>query len=406
MSYNVEKIRKDFPILHQLVHKRPLVYLDNAATSQKPKTVIDAITYYYQTDNANVHRGVHQLSERATRDYENARGVIKRFINARDTKEVIFVRGTTEGINLIASSYGRRHIKQGDEIIISVMEHHSNIVPWQLLCEETGAVLKVVPVNDAGEFIMSEYDKLLSSKTKLVSVVHISNALGTINPVKEIIEKAHKVGALAHIDGAQAAPHLKIDVQELDCDFYTFSSHKVYGPTGVGALYGKEKHLDAMPPYQGGGDMISSVSFDKTLFNILPYKFEAGTPHIAGAIGFAKALEYITEVGLENIARHEHELLEYATDEITKIQDITLIGTAKKKAGVLSFTISNIHPHDIGTILDREGVAIRTGHHCAQPLMNHFDIPATARASFGLYNTMEEVDAFVQAVRKVHEVFK
>jgi len=406
VSYNIEKIRKDFPILHQQVHKRPLVYLDNAATSQKPQCVIDSMSKYYQHDNANVHRGVHDLSERATRDYENARIVIKKFINARDTKEVIFVRGTTEGINLVASTYGRRNIKRGDEIIISVMEHHSNIVPWQMLCEETGAVLKVVPVNAAGEFSMSDYEKLLNPKVKFVSVVHISNALGTINPVQEIIEKAHKLNIPVHIDGAQAAPHLQIDVQVLDCEFYTISSHKAYGPTGVGVLYGKENLLEQMPPYQGGGDMISTVSFDKTLYNILPYKFEAGTPNIAGVIGFAKALEYITEIGLENIARHENELLEYATREISKISDVRLIGTAQKKASVLSFMIKDIHPHDIGTILDREGVAIRTGHHCAQPLMLHFEVPATARASFGMYNTMAEVDTFIRAVRKVQEVFK
>ena len=403
--YDVEKIRRDFPILQQKIHGKPLVYLDNAATTQKPQSVIDALVNYYCEDNSNVHRGVHLLSERATAAYENSRSVVQHFINAAEPSEIIFVRGTTEAINLVAQTYGRRHVGPGDEVIISALEHHSNIVPWQMLCEEKGARLRVVPINDRGELILEEYEKFLGPKTKLVSVSHISNALGTLNPLRQIIASAHRYNVPVLIDGAQAVPRIPVDVRDLDCDFYAFSSHKLYGPTGLGILYGKAKLLDAMPPYQGGGDMISSVTFEKTTYNKLPHKFEAGTPHVAGAIGLAAAIEYVSRLGMENIATYEHDLLTYATDVVSQIPGIRLIGTAREKAGVLSFVLDPIHPHDIGTILDQEGIAIRTGHHCAQPVMQRFGVPATARASLGLYNTRAEVDALAAGLQKVKEVF-
>ena len=398
--------REDFPILRQTVHGKPLVYLDNAATSQKPKSVLDALNKYYTSENANIHRGVHQLSEIATREYENARHKIQKFLGASEAREIIFVRGATEGINLVAQTYGRRNIRKDDEIIISAMEHHSNIVPWQMLCEETGAILKIVPMNDAGELLMEDFEKLLSPRTKLVAISHLSNALGTINPIAAIIERAHFYNAVVLVDGAQAAPHIKVDVKSLDCDFYVVSGHKLYGPTGIGVLYGKAKLLEAMPPYQGGGDMIASVTFAKTTYNVLPYKFEAGTPHIAGVIGLGAAIDYLNSIGLDEIAQQENRLLEYATGELSKILGIRLIGTAKNKASVLSFVLEGIHPHDIGTILDQEGIAIRTGHHCAQPVMERFGIPASARASFAFYNTTEEVDLLVQGIQKVKEVFR
>ncbi|HZM85857.1 MAG TPA: cysteine desulfurase [Blastocatellia bacterium] len=405
LSLDPETVRGDFPILKQTVYGKPLVYLDNAATSQKPQAVIDAMANYYSMDNSNIHRGVHLLSERATKAYEETREKVRRFINAAETKEIIFTRGTTEAINLVANSYGRANVKTGDEVLISAMEHHSNIVPWQILCDEKGARLRVAPINDDGELILEEFEKLVSEKTKLVSVVHVSNALGTINPIRAIVEIAHRHGARVLIDGAQAAPHVKLDVQELDCDFYAFSGHKVYGPTGIGVLYGKADLLDAMPPYQGGGDMIASVTFEKTTYNTLPYKFEAGTPNIAGTIGLGAAIDYVDQVGIERIARHEHELLEYGTQALSGIAGLRLIGTANDKAGVLSFVLDSVHPHDVGTILDREGIAIRTGHHCAMPLMARFGIPATARASLAFYNTRDEIDKLVEGIHKVKEVF-
>ncbi len=402
---DVERIRQDFPILHQEVNGKPLIYLDNAATSQKPVQVIEALDKYYQQDNANIHRGVHTLSERATADYEQARGKVRDFINANSEKEIIFVRGATEGINLIAQSYGRTNLKASDEIIISEMEHHSNIVPWQLLCEQTGAILKIIPINDDGELILEEYEKLLSPQTKIVSVVHISNALGTINPVQTIIDLAHEHHAVVIIDGAQATPHTAVDVQALNCDFYVFSGHKLFGPTGIGVLYGKTALLEAMPPWQGGGDMIKMVSFEKTMYADLPYKFEAGTPHIAGVIGLGAAIDYVNSVGLDAIAAYEHELLEYATEKTLEVKGLRLIGTAEQKASILSFVMDSVHPHDIGTILDHEGIAIRTGHHCAMPVMTHFNVPATARASFAFYNTFTEIDVLIQALEKARKVF-
>jgi cysteine desulfurase / selenocysteine lyase len=403
--FNVEVIRRDFPILAQQVHGHPLVYLDNAATSQKPRAVIDAVSRYYEHDNANIHRGVHFLSEHATGEHEAARRTVQQFINAADTHEIIFVRGATEGINLVAQTYGRKHVGAGDEILVSAMEHHSNIVPWQMLCDEKGATLRVIPVNDRGEILLDDLRKLLSPKVKLLAVTHVSNALGTIVPLRQIVEIAHAAGVPVLVDGAQAVPHIKVDVQELDCDFYAFSGHKVYGPTGIGVLYGKSELLSMMPPYQGGGDMIRSVTFEKTTYNALPYKFEAGTPDIAGAIGLGKAIEYVNQLGIENIAAHEHDLLTYATESLLAVPGIRLIGTASDKAAVISFVMDEIHPHDIGTILDREGIAIRTGHHCAQPVMQRFGVPATARASFALYNTRQEVDALVAGIKKVQEVF-
>jgi len=404
-TFPVEEVRRDFPILHQQVYGHPLVYLDNAATSQKPRAVIDAISHYYERGNANIHRGVHFLSEHATEEHEAARRTVQAFLNAPDKREIIFVRSATEGINLVAQTYGRKHVGAGDEVLITAMEHHSNIVPWQMLCEEKDAKLRVVPINDRGELMMDELPKLLGPRTKLLAVTHVSNALGTINPLRKIIEIAHSHGVPVVVDGAQAVPHVMVDVQELDCDFYVFSGHKVYGPTGIGVLYGKRALLEAMPPYQGGGDMIRSVTFEKTLYNDVPYKFEAGTPNIAGAIGLGAAIEYVNHLGIDNIAAHEHDLLVYATEALSAIPDIRLIGTAAQKAAVISFVIEGIHPHDIGTILDRSGIAIRTGHHCAQPVMLRFRIPATARASFAMYNTRGEVDALVEGIQKVKEVF-
>jgi cysteine desulfurase/selenocysteine lyase len=404
-SFDVEKVRQDFPILHQLVHGKPLVYLDNAATTQKPQTVLDTLARYYAHDNANIHRGVHELSQRATREYEEARGKIQRFLNAADSREIIFTRNATEGINLVAQTYGRKNIRAGDEIIISAMEHHANIVPWQMLCEEKGAILRVIPINDDGELLLDEYAKLLGPRTRFVSITQMSNALGTVNPVRQIIEMAHRRNVPVLIDGAQAAYHIKVDVQALDCDFYVFSGHKLYGPTGIGVLYGKTELLDAMPPYQGGGDMIRSVTFEKTLYNDLPYKFEAGTPHIAGGIGLGAAIDYMESLGMQNLAAHEQALLAYGTQALLEVPGLRLIGTAREKASILSFVLGDIHPHDVGTILDREGIAVRTGHHCAQPVMQRFCIPATARASLACYNTREELDALVRALHKVREVF-
>jgi len=404
-GFDVEKVREDFPVLKQTIHAKPLVYLDSAATAQKPFVVIDAIRKFHEVDCANIHRGVHELSQRSTAAYEETRGKAKRFLNARSRSEVIFVRGTTEGINLVASTWGRQNVSKGDEIIISALEHHSNIVPWQMLCEEMDATLRVIPMNDRGELILEEYEKLLGPRTRLVAVGHVSNALGTINPVRAIIDMAHRVGALALIDGAQAAPHMKIDVGLLDADFYTFSGHKVFGPTGIGVLYGKAKLLDAMPPYQGGGDMIRTVTFEKTTYNEVPYKFEAGTPNIAGGIGMGAALDYVTNLGLDRIAAYEHELLVYGTQLLSRIPGLRMIGTAREKAAVLSFVIDGIHPHDIGTVLDRMGIAVRTGHHCAQPVMDWFRIPATTRASLAFYNTTSELDALADGLRKVKEVF-
>jgi len=404
-SLDVTAIRKDFPILAQQVHGKPLIYLDNAATSQKPKCVIEALTHFYLTDNANIHRGVHQLSERSTQSYEAARGKVQRFLNATNAREIIFVRGATEGINLVAQTYGRTHVGAGDEIVISAMEHHSNIVPWQMLCEEKGAVLRVIPINDRGEVEFDQFEKLLNRRTRLVAVSHVSNALGTINPVREIVNTAHGWNVPVLIDGAQAVPHMKVDVRNLDCDFYVFSGHKVFGPTGIGVLYGKEQLLEGMPPWQGGGDMIRSVTFEKTTYNELPYKFEAGTPDIAGVIGLGAAIDYLDEIGMDAIAAHEHDLLAYGTRALESISGLRLIGMAREKAGVLSFIIDGVHPHDAGTMLDLEGVAVRTGHHCAQPVMDRFGVSATTRASLAFYNTREDIDALVAGIQKVKEVF-
>ena len=401
----VHKIRQDFPILKQLAYGKPLVYLDNAATSQKPQVVIDALMAYYEADNSNIHRGVHLLSERATHQYEEAREKVRRFINAAERREIIFVRGTTEALNLVAQSFGRVNVNAGDEVLITALEHHSNIVPWQILCNEKNARLRVAPINDDGEVLLDKFADLINERTKLVSIAHVSNALGTINPAREMVGLAHRRNVPVMIDGAQAAPHTRIDVQDLDCDFYSFSGHKVYGPTGIGVLYGKARLLEAMPPYQGGGDMIASVSFDKTTYNTLPYKFEAGTPNIAGTIGLGAAIDYVSEIGLDNIARYEHDLLSYGTELLSQIPGLRLIGTAKKKAGVLSFVLKGVHPHDVGTVLDREGIAVRTGHHCAMPLMERFGVPATARASLAVYNTREEIDTLVAGIQKVKEVF-
>src|SRR5215469_2662783 len=403
-AFDVKKVRADFPVLHQKVHGKPLVYLDNAATTQKPLAVIEAIEHYYRHDNSNIHRGVHALSERATEHYEKTRTAVQRFLNAADSREIIFTRGTTEAINLVAQTYGRKHVGSGDEVLITAMEHHSNIVPWQILCEEKGATLRVAPINDRGELQLEEFEKLLGAKTRFVAVSHLSNALGTINPLREMIRMAHARNVPVLVDGAQAAPRMKVDVQALGCDFYAISGHKMYAPTGIGVLYGKAALLEAMPPYQGGGDMIASVRFEKTIYNRLPYKFEAGTPNIADTIALGAAIDYLERLGLDRIERHEHDLLAYATKAVEKIPGLTIVGTAKHKAGVLSFTMDNIHPHDIGTILDREGIAVRTGHHCAQPVMQRFGIPATVRASFGLYNTRQEVDALVAGIHTVREV--
>lgn len=404
-KYDVKRIREDFPILKKKVHDKNLVYLDNAATTQKPTYVINKVNKYYTTMNANIHRGVHALSQEATEAFESARIQIKQFINALGKNQVIFTRGTTEAINLVASSYGRTYIKEGDEIIISHMEHHSNIVPWQLLCKEKNAKLSVIPINNDGELIYEEFEKMVSEKTKFISIVYVSNSLGTINPIKDMIRYAHQFNIPVLVDAAQAVNHLKVDVLDLDCDFLAFSGHKIYGPTGTGVLYGKVELLEAMPPYQGGGDMISKVTFEETTFNELPHKFEAGTPDIAGAIGLGAAIEYVNKIGIENIKAHEHNLLEYATKQITDVPGLRIIGTAKEKTSVLSFVLENIHPHDIGTFLDFEGVAIRTGHHCTQPLMQRYGIPATSRASFAMYNTKEEVDVLVTGLKKIVEVF-
>ncbi len=404
-SIDVESIRRDFPILESKIKGNPLIYLDNAATTQKPKVVIERMNEYYFAQNSNVHRGVHTLSEIATNAYEDAREKIKTLINAADSKEIIFTRGTTESINLVANSYGRMVVKEGDEIIISIMEHHSNIVPWQILAEEKKAKLRIIPINDNGELLIDEFEKLLNEKTKFVSVVHISNSLGTINPIKKIIDISHNHGVPILIDGAQGIMHTAVDVQELDCDFYVFSGHKLYGPTGIGVLYGKSNLLNTMPPYQGGGDMIRSVTFEKTTYNDIPNKFEAGTPNIAGAVGLGTAIGYILKIGINNIAEYENELLKYATDVLSSIKELKIIGTAKEKASIISFVLENIHPHDIGTVLDYEGIAIRTGHHCTQPLMHRFNVPATARASLAFYNTKSEIDAISEGIKKVIKVF-
>ncbi|MEY3283761.1 MAG: SufS family cysteine desulfurase [Acidobacteriota bacterium] len=405
-TFDVERIRRDFPILTTQVKGRPLVYLDSAATAQRPQVVIDAVNRFYTEQNANVHRGVHYLSEVATREFDGARVKVQHFLNAAESHEIILTHGVTESINLVANSYGSKFIGAGDEILLTMMEHHSNIVPWQLLAERTGAKVRVIPINERGEVLLEEYEKMLNPRVKIVGVVHISNALGTINPVKQMIELAHRHGIPVLVDGAQATPHLKVDVQELDCDFYAFSGHKLCGPTGVGVLYGKTSWLEAMPPFLGGGDMILSVSFEKTTFNSLPYKFEAGTPDIAGVIGLGAAIDYLHRTRLDRIAAYEKELLDYATEQVGALSGIKLIGTAAEKAGVLSFVIDEIHPHDIGTILDQEGVAIRAGHHCAQPALKFFGVPATARASFAFYNTRAEVDALVAAIDKVKQVFE
>jgi len=401
----IEKIRADFPILKEKIRNKPLVYLDNAATCQKPQVVIDSISHLYMHEYANVHRGVHTLSVKATDRYEGAREKVKKFINANSTKEIIFVKGTTEAINLIAQTFGKANIQQGDEIIITAMEHHSNIVPWQMLCEETGAVLKVAPINLQGELIYNEFENLISENTKLISVAHMSNALGTINPVKQIIAAAKAKNIPVLLDGAQAIPHMSVDVQALDCDFYVFSGHKLYAPSGIGVLYGKQALLEAMPPYQGGGDMIRKVTFDETEYNGLPYKFEAGTPSIADVVGLGAAIDYLTEIGMDNISSYEAELLEYATEKAKKINGLKIVGEAENKGAILSFVLDKIHPHDIGTMLDSLGIAIRAGHHCAMPVMDFFQVPATARASFAMYNTKEEIDVLMNGIEQLIEVF-
>ena len=404
-GFDVEKIREDFPILHQEVNGKPLVYLDNAATSQKPKSVIDSIEKYYRGYNSNIHRGVHTLSENATEAYESARIKVRDFIHANSTKEIVFVRGATEAINLVAQSFGRNTLGSEDEIIITELEHHANIVPWQLLSQQTGAKLKYVPINDNGELVESEYKKLLNEKTRIVAVGHISNALGTINPIENMINLAHEYGAKVLIDGAQATSHTSVDVKKLDCDFYVFSGHKLFGPTGIGVLYGKEDLLEKMPPYQGGGDMIKMVTMKETQYNELPHKFEAGTPNISGVIGLGAAIDYVNKIGLENIGNHEKQLLDYANQMASEITELKFIGTAKNKTSILSFTLDGIHPHDVGTILNNEGIAIRTGHHCAMPVMEYFQIPATSRASFSFYNTRAEVDVLIEGINKCNKVF-
>jgi cysteine desulfurase/selenocysteine lyase len=404
-EFDVNKIRRDFPILNERVHGKPLVYLDNGATSQKPRAVIDVLNQYYRRENSNIHRGVHYLSELATNAYEGAREKLCRFVNAKRAQEIVFVRGTTEAINLVAQSYGRTFLKAGDEIIISAMEHHSNIVPWQMLCEQVQARLRVIPMNHHGELVLDEYRKLLNERSKFVAVAHVSNALGTVVPVKEVVRLAHEHGVPILVDGAQAVPHLKVDVQDLGCDFYAFSGHKMFGPTGVGVLYGKSEFLEAMPPYQGGGDMISLVTFEKTHYNALPYKFEAGTPHIAGGIGLGAAVDYLNELNWDQVIAHERDLLQYASDALMEIDGLRIIGTAEEKAGVLSFVLDHVHAHDVGTILDQEGIAVRAGHHCAMPVMQRFGVPATTRASFAFYNNRSEVDALARAIDRVLKVF-
>ena len=403
---DVDEIRQDFPILSQQVNGKRLVYLDNAATAQKPQRVIDAIEGYYRVYNSNIHRGVHHLSQQATEAYEKARVKAQRLLNAKESREIIFVRSTTEAINLVAQTYGRQHLEAGDEVIVSAMEHHSNIVPWQMICGEKEAKLRVIPINDSGELLLDAYEEMLSDRTRIVAVTHIANALGTINPVEEIIAHAHRHDAVVLIDGAQAAPHLALDVQALDCEFYAFSGHKFYGPTGVGILYGKGDLLDSLPPYQGGGEMILSVSFEKTTYNVVPHRFEAGTPNIVGGIALGEAIDYISEIGLENIGHYEDQLLDYATRQLLEFPQLRIIGTADHKASIISFVIEGIHAHDVGTILDQEGIAVRTGHHCAQPVMERFGVPATSRASFSFYNTQGEIDALVKGLHKVIEVFK
>ncbi len=402
---DIHAIRQDFPVLNQQVNGHPLVYLDNAATSQKPRQVIDAVSDYYRRDNANIHRGVHQLSQRATDAYESVRNTVRDFIHARSEKEIIFVRGATEAINLVAQSFVRPQLQKGDEILISYLEHHANIVPWQMVCEQTGASLKVIPMTQEGELDLTELDTLLTKQTKILAITQVSNALGTINPVKTLIAKARKKHVPVLIDGAQAVPHMRVDVQDLDCDFYVFSGHKMFAPTGIGVLYGRQALLDAMPPWQGGGDMILSVSFTQTTYNELPYKFEAGTPHIAGVIGLGAAIEYMQDLGLDNLAHYEHQLLMLATEQLSRMPGVQIIGQAREKASVLSFMLEGIHPHDVGTVFDQQGVAIRTGHHCAQPVMQFYSIPATARASFAFYNTEAEVEALVKAVKTTQEMF-
>jgi cysteine desulfurase/selenocysteine lyase len=404
-AYDVQKIRADFPIFRETIRGKPLIYLDNAATTQKPQTVIEALAFYYTRTCSSIHRGIYYLSELSTELYEASRSKVQHFIHAASIHEIVFVRGATEGINLVAQTYGRINVEPGDEILISAMEHHSNIVPWQILCKERGASLRVVPINPAGEFCLEQYKRMLSPKTRLVAVTHVSNVLGTINPLEKIIELAHALDIPVLVDGAQAVPHMSVDVRALDCDFYVFSGHKVYGPTGIGILYGKERFLDAMPPYQSGGEMISSVTYSQSTFNELPHKFEAGTPNIAGAIGLGASIDYLQSVGPENLSAHEQALTAYGTSELLTLHDLRIIGTAKEKTGVLSFLLKDIHPHDIGTILDRQGIAIRTGHHCAQPLMDFYKIPATARISFALYNTCEDIDALIHGLKKVKEVF-
>ena len=404
-EWDVEQIRKDFPVLSQTVNSKPLVYLDNSASSQVPQVVIDRGSKYLEEEHSNIHRGVHYLSQHATTAYEAAREKVKRFINAREAKECIFVRGTTEGINLVAYSYGKKFIGEGDEILVSQMEHHSNIIPWQQIAEEKGATIRVIPMNERGELIIDEYENMLNERTKIVAVAHVSNSLGTINPIKEMVATAHKFGVPVCVDAAQSVPHFPVDVQDLDCDFFAFSGHKMFAPTGSGILYGKREWLDQMPPYQTGGGMIRTVSFEGTTFAPIPDKFEAGTPAIAAGIGLGAAIDYMNSIDFETAATYEHELLEYATQRLSDIPGVKIIGTAAKKASVLSFTIENVHPHDIGTILDQQGIAVRAGHHCAQPTMEFFDVPATARASFAFYNTKEEVDKLADAVQKVIEVF-
>ena len=406
VGFDVERARRDFPILKERIHGKPLIYLDNAATSHKPQAVIDALVRFYAKDNANVHRGVHQLAERATNEYEGARGKVQRFLNAEHASEVIFVRGTTEAINLVAQTYGKANVGEGDEVLVTAMEHHSNIVPWQMLCEEKGARLRVAPINDTGELLLEEFDKLIGPKTRLVAVTHVSNVLGSINPIRRIVEMAHARGACVLVDGAQAAPHLKVDVQALGCDFYALSGHKMYGPTGIGVLYGRSELLDEMPPYQGGGDMILSVSFEGTVYNKAPNKFEAGTPNMAGAVGLGAAIDYLAGLEHDALAAHEDGVLAYGTRALREIPGLRLVGTAPAKASVLSFVLDGIHPHDIGTILDREGIAIRAGHHCAQPLMKRLGLGATARASLACYSTRDDIDALVTGLRKVQEVFR
>ncbi|RPH63701.1 MAG: cysteine desulfurase [Acidobacteria bacterium] len=404
-TFDVGRIRQDFPILHEYVHGKPLVYLDNAATAQKPQSVIDTMVRSLTEENANIHRGVHALSERATKSFEDARAKVRRFINAADAREIVFVRGTTEAINLVAQTYGRTRLTSGDEILISALEHHSNIVPWQLLAEQIGVHLRVIPMTDAGELRLDQYEGLLTPRTKLVSIVHVSNSLGTINPVREMVETAHARGIAVLVDGAQAVPHLKVDVQALDCDFYAFSGHKMFGPTGIGVLYGKRALLEGMPPYQGGGDMISSVTFEKSEYNVVPYKFEAGTPNITGAVGLGAAIDYLERLDWPAVQAYEHELLAYATERLAGLTGVRILGTAARKASVLSFVMEHVHPHDIGTILDQEGVAIRTGHHCTQPVMERLGVPATARASLAFYNTRDEIDTLIAALGKVQEIF-